>query len=441
MDSVNRSKYRFSIILGAVVLLCLLYYNAVGEPASQLSTRTVEGLQSLGKQYTVWKPFIPTPRKNHEWYKSQCFLGAFSEDIESFVLVELPTWSSSDIPECKELYNRFSILYNIKHRPIDDIENISHGKQNNSVIHVSSPLTFEHAVYNVEATRTPKVIDSDIFKWVDKVSNETAKNCDFCSVNTQTAIDEFGRSENSSSARLSNTFKLEKWHTIVVTRTHHPTNISKDAFIRLLESTLPWIRMVAAKDPDYIFPNMIWDTLHHAGASQMHPHIQIMVSPDHYYGFAEQLRSAAQSYHNHVDENYFNDVLETHEALGLVTHYHDAVAISIITGKTDLEVLLLSYTPGEALYKLLYYTITTLHQNFYEPCHSVGMAWPPVVGGQRAAQARIPAIIRVAARGDCDSTVSDFTARELYQIVLRKYSPWEIAHSIRNTITKEEKGS
>ncbi|CAL4106041.1 unnamed protein product, partial [Meganyctiphanes norvegica] len=116
----------------------------------------------------------------------------------------------------------------------------------------------------------------------------------------------------------------------------------------------------------------------------------------HYYGFTEQQRSAAQTYHDQVGENYFTDLVEIHEALGLVTHYHDAVAVVPITGKTDLEVLLLSHTPGNSLYKLLYYTITTFHQKFYQPCHSISMAWPPVVSGPRGAQAQIPAIIRVA---------------------------------------------
>lgn len=75
------------------------------------------------------------------------------------------------------------------------------------------------------------------------------------------------------------------------------------------------------------YPNIAWDTLYHAGASQIHPHIHMMMAPDHYYGYFELMRSAAQRYYQEKGENYFNAVLEVHAALGLVVEYGDAVAI------------------------------------------------------------------------------------------------------------------
>lgn len=55
-----------------------------------------------------------------------------------------------------------------------------------------------------------------------------------------------------------------------------------------------------------------------------------MMSPDHYYGFMELLRSAAQRYYLDTGENYFSAVLNVHRALGLVVEYGDAVAIATI---------------------------------------------------------------------------------------------------------------
>lgn len=85
------------------------------------------------------------------------------------------------------------------------------------------------------------------------------------------------------------------------------------------------------------YPNIAWDTLHHAGASQIHPHIHMMMAPDHYYGYFELLRSAAQRYYEEKGENYFNAVLEVHAALGLAVHYGKAVVISTVVSAVRVE--------------------------------------------------------------------------------------------------------
>lgn len=78
------------------------------------------------------------------------------------------------------------------------------------------------------------------------------------------------------------------------------------------------------------YPNLAWDTLPSAGASQIHPHIHLMLSPDHYHGFMEMLRSAGERYFLATGENYFNAVQEVHAVLGLVVEYGDAVAIALL---------------------------------------------------------------------------------------------------------------
>lgn len=41
------------------------------------------------------------------------------------------------------------------------------------------------------------------------------------------------------------------------------------------------------KDPKYSYPIITWDLLPHAGASQVHPHLQMLLSPDKYPGKLE----------------------------------------------------------------------------------------------------------------------------------------------------------
>lgn len=33
----------------------------------------------------------------------------------------------------------------------------------------------------------------NLYEWVEKLAEETSKNCDFCKYNEMTAVDEFGR--------------------------------------------------------------------------------------------------------------------------------------------------------------------------------------------------------------------------------------------------------
>ncbi|CAL4121686.1 unnamed protein product, partial [Meganyctiphanes norvegica] len=409
----------------------------------------------LNVEYNIWKPFTSKPRRKQDWYVAECFNGEFNEDLEIIFSNHIPTWESSNNLECMELYARFSTLYEIHDRysgkmslPGPFAARVSDWLQGNKelidsvhhqhLIHVYSPLTSEHTVYNpVRAKRPMPTKKMDVFAWVDKLANDTAKDCDFCLYSKQTAADKFGRYETSDSARVSNTFKVEKWHGMLVTRNHHhPIKIPKDLFVRFLEDSMIWIYQVVKEDPDYIYSNLAWDTLHHAGASQIHPHIHMMMSPDHYYGFFENLRTAGQRYHNAMNENYFNTIVEIHSALGLVVQYRDAVAVAIINGKTDMEVMLLSDFPSKNLYTLLHYTLEAYHKEFEQLCHSVTAAWPPLGMSSMAERGRIPAIIRVASRGDCSSLRTDISSYEIYQIVYRNHDPWQVARAIRRTIAK-----
>ena len=80
------------------------------------------------------------------------------------------------------------------------------------------------------------------------------------------------------------------------------------------------------------YPNLAWDTLFHAGASQIHPHIHMMLAPDHYYGSMEGLRSAAQAYYRSTGKNYFTSLVTIHDTLGLAVEYGDAVVLSSLVG-------------------------------------------------------------------------------------------------------------
>lgn len=404
-------------------------------------------------EYDVWPPFSVEPKRDTAWYVQECFGGRQSEDIEVIFGQLLAAWSHSDNAECAELFSKFSYLYEVHDRyasrlgvPGPFAEKIRAWLHNDSnlleqihrqhLIHVFHPLTSEHTVYNpVRASRPMPTHKTDPFEWINNLSLVTSVDCDFCKYKENTAVDLLGRDDANDTARVTNTFKVESWHSMVVTKyLHHPLNFTRDLMSHFFEAAVAWVYDVSQMDTNYIYPNIAWDTLHHAGASQIHPHIHMMMAPDHYYGYFELLRSAAQRYYEEKGENYFNVVLEVHAALGLAVHYGKAVAISTVTGKADLEVMFLSERPDEDFYHLIYYTVNAYHDTFTQLCKGFAGALPPMGTSDRASRGRMPTVAKLISRGDCTSLRTDYSSFEIFQIVYRIYDPWRVAAAIRKAI-------
>jgi hypothetical protein len=102
------------------------------------------------------------------------------------------------------------------------------------------------------------------------------------------------------------------------------------------------ILAVHKQSPSHRFPALLWDSLPHGGASQVHPHIHVTVHSDQYYGLRkkkkifflrkifffsgqfESLRFASERYYRdyenvkkHRQKNYFRAIQDIHMALNL----------------------------------------------------------------------------------------------------------------------------
>ncbi|XP_045115229.1 uncharacterized protein LOC123506904 isoform X3 [Portunus trituberculatus] len=428
-------------------------------------------LHVLREEYSVWPPFIGRlPHSQHyivpspsscllqEWYTSECFDSRTSEDLVEIFGSLIPTWAESPHLECQESYSRFQELYEVHQRTSGPLEMPSSFAEKvrgwlggdemfrekvdkQMIIHVFHPLMSEHTVYNpVRAQRPMPDTGQDIFDWVSERVAKTKATCDFCRFNTQTAADKFGRHETKDTVRISNTFKMEAHHSMVVpSHVHHPLHLPRDLLVHLFEDATQWFFDVGQQEPHFIYPNLAWDTLFHAGASQIHPHIHMMLAPDHYYGSMEGLRTAAQAYYRSTGRNYFSSLVTIHDTLGLAVEYGDAVALSSLGGKGDLEVVFLCDYPSKDFFSLIYFTVQAYHDTFRQPCKSLAGAWPALGTTRNASVGRLPAIARMVSRGDCSSLRADFSTFEIFQAVYRPHTPWQVAAAIRKAIEKYDK--
>lgn len=86
----------------------------------------------------------------------------------------------------------------------------------------------------------------------------------------------------------------------------------------MFELAKEWFNKAYSMEPMYTCPEMIWDAMPKSGASQVHTHLQVSLGYDIYYGNIERTRQGARNYAQmHGGRNYFNDLLQIHEALGL----------------------------------------------------------------------------------------------------------------------------
>ncbi|XP_071521968.1 uncharacterized protein [Panulirus ornatus] len=452
---------RLIVVVAMSAMFLLLYImsrNVITKDDLFSATNFKVHPHTLGTEYKVWPAFSSKGKHSKEWYVKNCFGGAFTEGVKELILKQIPQWSRSTVPDCVDLYDQFDQLYEVHHRYTpkltfpqkyaEKMEKKFHGNKaflesvhHQMIIHVFQPLTGEHSMYNDVRTKRPRPkVLVNLHEWVDRQANETQANCDFCNMKNMTATDAFGRHPTPKTMRVSNTFKAERWHCLIITRhQHHPLNFTLDTFIAFFDEALIYAREVAHAEEKYIYPSLTWDSLYQAGVSQLHPHIHIMMTPDHYYGFYEHLRSAGQRYYDATGRNYFATLLEIHTALGLTVHYGRAVAFPTIAGKADMEIMFLSEAPGEDLYRLIFFSIAAYHDTYTQLCKGFSASYPAEGDSGAARLGRIPVIARLISRGDCTSPRTDYTSYEIFLFVDRYQDPWNVAQAIRTAIEKHDK--
>lgn len=194
---------------------------------------------------------------------------------------------------------------------------------------VANKFTSEETVYNpIRAKRPVSKPTIDPLVYIKNLSDNTAGTCDFCKYKDHTAEDIFGRIDNTYSASASNTFKLAKFHGLFFPKQHYPLNLSliqiEDIF---LHTSKEWFEKAHEIDPNQKYPSLLWDTLPHAGASQVHPHIHGLLDTHQYAGRFESLHQLAKQYYSTLKRSFWSDFVKLHYALGLGVSSGDAIII------------------------------------------------------------------------------------------------------------------
>ncbi|KAL3852112.1 hypothetical protein ACJMK2_015795 [Sinanodonta woodiana] len=402
------------------------------------------------------KSIIPVSRHlNRSKHSKDWFLSTCVNQDQLLSLENLPTvlgiWKQSQDEECKHVYEVFTGIFSVQYNPAKIIipssfeskvrnwlgrsEKVFQESKNQSVIFVYNEFTREQNAYNPIRGKRPLPIPEEPERlYVDRLAKNTASTCDFCQYEKFTAEEPFGRIISNYSATAANTFKLDTWHSLVLTRTHHPLNWTMVQFADLYNTAQKWFFRAHIENAEYKFPSLIWDLLPHAGASQIHPHLHVFLDRVRYQGAMENWRTAAREYAQKNKRDFFQDMIDLHAMLGLSVQYGKAIAFANLVPKKENEIVVISEEPNEDFSKLLYFVLRAFIDDMQLLCFSSGVAYPSLDSGKD--EDRIPVFARLVTRGAVAEIRSDVSSLELFAATNANTDPFEVIRVIQKSVEK-----
>ncbi|XP_067935903.1 uncharacterized protein [Watersipora subatra] len=360
-------------------------------------------------------------------------------------------WKTKDVP-CRRSYQTFNRFYSVvqthgeilieseKFREkvrhwLGDNETLFKQVFSQNITAIYNHYTHEETLFNALRSKRPvsqpEVSDLD---YIEDIQGKTKADCDFCRYKEYTAHDLSGRLENRHAVTAANTFRYDRMHQLILSRGHHPLQWSKEQFMAMFELAHQWLLQSYKSEPSYIYPLIMWDVLPHGGASQVHPHLQVVLKSHRYPGNAESWRLAAQEYMREHNSNYFTDLISVYDSLGLSVRYKSSVAIATLTPKKDNEIVIICKDALLDFYSLLYYVIRAYVDDMKIYPFSMALTLPAM----DQSTPDMPAFIRIITRGTASEIRSDISSLELFSFNNVASDPYKLVRQIKASIRKRD---
>ncbi len=214
----------------------------------------------------------------------------------------------------------------------EDVQEVEHRKD---------PLTGKWSRINIQ--RSQRVKQGEANKDYQRVVEQSRKNCFFCPENIDGSTPKFpheiipeGYIEKGETRVFPNLFPFAKYHAVATLSHTHFQKLSdfkisqiSDTFLACLD----FCRQVQLKDRDARFPTLSWNHLFPAGASMVHPHVQIILDREA-SNMNRTLIEASKRYLDAVGRVYWEDLISEEERAG-----------KRFIGRSGSAVFLASYSP------------------------------------------------------------------------------------------------
>lgn len=228
--------------------------------------------------------------------------------------------------------------------PIDNVQHL---------ISIQNKVTSDVVWFNKERVKKPQQFVSSSRA---NLHSKGPQACDFCSWETLTAQDTFGRIEGQYCVTGSNLFKyIGPYQAVCAFKHHDPLQFSFDALCDVFNVSSRWFQ---ACDNDYaqkrgsgeLYPMIVWNCNVRSGASQVHGHTQLLYSSVPYPHQDMMERHIMKSYPG----NYYEDLVKAHEDVGLTrTIHHGNVLFASLAPFKDREIWVVGESIEDSEFQML----------------------------------------------------------------------------------------
>jgi galactose-1-phosphate uridylyltransferase len=297
-----------------------------------------------------------------------------------------------------------------------------------TIVKVTNLITMEGALFN--GLRAQRPMEAREATDVQQTIAD-AEGGPFCHPETGTPADTFGRRSGQHGITASNVAKYDGHHGLVIFNEHNPLEFTVEQVQDYLRTAISWARGAHHGDQDARYFFFMWNCLWKSGASILHGHAQMTLTRGMHYAGVEAWRRAALLYRLAHGDNYFDDLFQVHQALGLGFRTHTGIRVlSYLSPIKEKEILLIGELPnddmGEAIYQALQTYVARLGvlsfnlALYMQPINSVEEDWT-----------EFPAIVRIVDRGDPMNRTADVGAMELYGSSVISSDPFRVAQVLR----------
>ncbi|XP_071960108.1 uncharacterized protein [Antedon mediterranea] len=403
---------------------------------------------------TDMKLFTTELKHSHDWYHKVCFNGLRQEFSISRLEDFQERWKVSSQLDCRVTYDMFERIYDVKRRSgqivvpdtfqtkllkwLGNSEDLLREAKLQFITIIYNKYTNEETIFNPLRAKRPGVNDQDdVETYLDELMQKSSKDCDFCAYEFKTAEDTFGRITSTYSGTAANAFKYNGYHSLIISKKHNFLELTEEEFIDMMHTSMRWYMKVYETDKRYKYPQMMWDSLPKASASQVHTHAQASISPDGYYGLMKHIHLSATKYAKENGGcNYFTDLLQVHNALGLATNFGNASAMAYLTPKNDNEVVIMSRTANSDFFRLLYFVLKAFTEDMKQYAWSLAMFLPKLEPWVAPGIDDIPALVRIVSRGPVNNPRSDISSMELFGASNVNIDPFNVIQYIEDSVRK-----
>ncbi len=298
------------------------------------------------------------------------------------------------------------------------------------IVRVTDLVTLDGALFNGLRAMRPMALPPASAHDLAETIRSTAGD-PFCSVETGTPADDFGRVRGAHSITASNVAKYEGYHGVLVFDSHDPlVPLDRAAIADHLATARKWAEAAVGRDPTAPYYFLMWNCLWRAGGSIVHGHMQMTTTHGMHYPKVERLRRSAADYRSRHGRDYFDDLWLVHEALGLGVAVEGARVFATLTPVKEREVVIQG-APGageDTIAAGIAHALGSL-RGLGVVAHDLALYLPPLAD-DGTDWSGFPAVARLVDRGDPGNRTCDIGSMELYAASVIASDPFVVAEAL-----------